>query len=61
MSEKRVNYEGDKRTISMEDLEKVLCNRYGWSDYDKEAGCNTWKGGWFSIDRVLELVSEKAY
>ena len=61
MSDKRINYEGDKRTISMEDLEKVLCNRYGWSDYAKQAGCHCWQGGWINIDNILETASEIAY
>ena len=59
--DKRVDYKGDNRTITLENLEKVLCNKYGWSDYDKESGCNSQQGGWFSIDRILEAVADSRY
>lgn len=52
----KVDYKGDDREISMEDIEKALCERYGWSEYDKTAGCNTWESGWLSIKEVLETI-----
>ena len=48
-------FKNDDRTITIEKLEKLLVNRYGT---DIECGCNTWEGGWFSVERILELVSE---
>ena len=48
-------YENDDRTISIEELEILLVKKYGT---DIECGCNTWEGGWFSIERILNLVSE---
>jgi hypothetical protein len=48
-------YRNDDRSITIEKLEELLVNRYG---IDIESGCNTWEGGWFSVERVLELVSD---
>ena len=56
-----IEYKGDKRSITLEDLEKALCERYGWSQYDRECGCSTWEGGWFSIDEVLKTVERSEY
>lgn len=60
-TEKRVDYKGDERYISLEDLEKVLCDKYGWTEYDKECGCYCSQGGWFSIDKVLKAVANSEY
>ena len=57
----KADYADDERVISLADLEKALCERYGWSEYDKEAGCHTHEGGWFSIDDVLKTVAESDY
>ena len=47
-------YKNDSRTITIEDLETILVNKYGT---DIECGCNSWQGGWFSVERILETVS----
>ena len=52
-----MKYETDERTLTMEDLEKILCKVYGTSEYDRESGCYH-NGKWFSIDNILEVVSD---
>ena len=61
MSDRRMDYKGDDRKISMEELEKVLCDCYGWSGYDKNSGCSTCSGPWLSVNNVLKLASREAY
>ena len=52
-----MKYESDDRTLTMEDLEKILCKVYGSSEYDRESGCYH-NGKWFSVDNILEAVSD---
>ncbi len=59
--EKKIDYKGDDRCISLENLEKALCEKYGWSEYDKETGCYSREGGWFSIDKILKTVADSEY
>lgn len=47
-------YRNDDRSITIAELEKLLVNKYGT---DIECGCNSWEGGWFSVERILTLVS----
>lgn len=54
--ERKVDYQDDDRTISMEDIEQALCDRYGWSEYDKETGCYSREGGWFSVKEILKTI-----
>lgn len=60
-AEKKIDYKGDDRCISLENLEKALCEKYGWSEYDKETGCYSREGGWFSIDKILKTVADSEY
>lgn len=48
-------YSNDKRSITIEDLERLLVKRYGTAI---ETGCNSWEGGWFSVEEILKTVSE---
>ena len=49
-------YEGDKRTISMEQIEKALTAEYGKSDYARECGCYC-NDEWLSIENILSTIS----
>lgn len=55
-----MKYESDERTLTMEDLEKILCKEYGASEYDRESGCYH-DHKWFSIDNILSTVSEYVF
>ena len=56
-----MQYESDERTLTMEDLEKILCKEYGASEYDRTAGCGCYGGKWFSIDNILNVVSDYVF
>ena len=47
----------DKREITIEKLEELLCEKFGGSDYCRSAGCYHGNNGWFSINSILEYVS----
>ncbi len=49
------NYKGDKRTLTMEQLEELLLSVYG--TIDRIRGCYV-NGRWLSIDDVLRIVSD---
>lgn len=57
---KMKRYMNDKRTLTMGELEKFLLEYYGEmsdvQEYDR--GCNI-NGKWFSINTILEIVSER--
>ena len=53
----RNKYEGNRETLTMEEIEEILTNRYGNSEYARECGCNT-DGGWLSINEILETLAE---
>ncbi len=50
-------YDGDKRTITMEQIERALTDTYGDSDYARECGCYV-GNEWLSIRNVLATISE---
>lgn len=54
------NYENDKRSLTLAELEKFLYEYYGIYSNDGfyERGCNV-NGKWFSIETVLQIVSDK--
>ena len=52
-----MQFEGDERTLTMEQLEEILCENFGNSEYDRTSGCRT-PYGWLSIDNILWCVSE---
>lgn len=52
-----MKYESDERTLTMKDLERILCKEYGSSEYDREAGCYH-DGKWFSINEILNTVAD---
>lgn len=54
------DYSGDTRTVTMEQLEEILCDCFGGSEYDRSSGCNH-NGKWFSIDKILAEVSESIW
>ena len=54
--EKYMDYEGDKRSVTMEELEQILTDIFGDSAYDRQSGCSH-NGSWFSIDSVLSTIS----
>lgn len=55
-----MKYESDERTLTMADLERILCKEYGASEYDRESGCYH-DHKWFSIDNILSMVSAYIY
>lgn len=51
-----MQYADDGRTLTMAQLEEILCEVYGDSEYDRTSGC--YHGHkWFSVDSILEAVS----
>ena len=52
-----IMYDGDKRTITMEQIERALTDTYGDSDYARECGCYV-ENEWLSIRNVLATISE---
>lgn len=50
-----MNYEKDTRTLTIEELEKILIAAYGNSN--RSSGCFN-NGKWFSIDDILSIVSD---
>lgn len=52
-----MKYESDERTLTMKDLERILCKEYGTSEYDRVSGCYS-DGKWFSIDNILDTVAD---
>lgn len=55
-----MEYESDERTLTMADLEKILCKEYGANEYDRESGCYH-DHKWFSIDNILSTVSDYVF
>lgn len=55
--ESLMRYKNDERTLTMKDLERILCKEYGTSEYDRESGCYH-DGKWFSIDEILNTVAD---
>lgn len=53
-----MKYEGNKGTLTMEEIEEILTDRYGDSEYARESGCNT-DGGWLSINEILETLADQ--
>ena len=53
-------YKNDKRMLTIEELEKILNEYYGVQRHDGfyDRGCNV-NGKWFSIETVLQIVSDK--
>lgn len=50
-------YDGDKRTITMEQIESALTDAYGDSESSYECGCYV-GNEWLSIRNVLATISE---
>ena len=51
-----MNYKDDERMVTMEEIEEILTNAFGDSEYDRESGCYH-DGKWFSVESVLEEIS----
>ena len=49
-------YAGDERVLSMAEIEQILTEMYGDSEYDREAGCYA-NGNWFSVNNILRELS----
>lgn len=49
-------YEGDRRELAMEDIERALVEHFGESDYDREAGCYS-NGEWMSVNSILSIIA----
>ena len=56
-----MKYEGDKRMVTMEEIEEILIYCYGDSEYDRVSGCRGGNGSWLSIENVLEEISANIY
>ena len=56
-----MRYEGDRRTVTMEEIEEILVNCYGDSEYDRVSGCRGGNGSWLSVENVLEEISANIY
>ena len=52
-----MKYEGDERTLTMSEIEEILVEAYGDSEYDRQAGCYGGNGTWLSIDNILRELS----
>lgn len=53
-----MEYEGDERSLTIEELEEILIEVYGESEYDRTSGCYI-NRTWLSIDNVLGEVSAR--
>lgn len=49
-------YEGDERTLTMEEIEEILVSVYGESEYARTSGCYA-DGAWLSIENILSELS----
>ncbi|MBO6270305.1 MAG: hypothetical protein J6N19_14340 [Clostridium sp.] len=52
-----MKYEDDERTLTMAEIEEILVEAYGDSEYDRQAGCYGGNGAWLSIDNILGELS----
>ena len=57
----KYEYENDDRTVTMEQIEIILTEAYGNSEYDRQAGCRGGNGNWLSIDNVLAEISDSIW
>ena len=57
MANKNMKYDGDTRSLTIEELEKILVRTFGGGEYERTAGCYL-NGRWVSVDSILEKVSE---
>lgn len=50
-------YEDDERTLTMAEIEEILVEVYGDSEYDRQAGCYGGNRAWLSVDNILRALS----
>lgn len=51
-----MRYEDDERTLTMAEIEEILADNFGDSNYNREAGCYI-DGNWLSINSILDALS----
>jgi hypothetical protein len=54
-----MKYQDNNNLITVAQIERALTEKYGDSDYDREAGCSC-DGEWLSIEEVLSCIIEHA-
>lgn len=49
-------YADDDTTFTLAQIEEILLEKFGDSQYERESGCYKSNGEFFSIDSVLEAI-----